>query len=113
MPHMQGHAEGDFPSWLNPENILTETPRAAYFSFQDQFGGDRSRSKYFQGQFQDIFNQYLGTLGQALRRGDTPSTSFMDFLETPGTFNQFRGVAPSVRGATASRFAPPARFLNF
>ena len=112
------------PAWMDPDFMLQGAPKETYFSFQNQFGGDASRKRYFQGQFQNIFNEFLGRLGEQVKTPLTdpntgqsltqnPTLTFEDFLQEPETFNQIRGVAPSIRGATAARFAPPARFLNF
>ena len=109
----------NWTSFVGPQDILAEAPKATFFSFQDQFGGAPTQRRHFQGQFQDIYNQYLGTLGQQLRqdaqagRDPRPSTSFLDFM---GDFNfsqQFGQIPPSIRGGTTGRFAPSARFLNF
>ena len=108
---------------IGPEDILREAPQQTFFSFQNQFGRGPTQRSYFQGQFQEIFNQYLGMRGQQLRRdiqaGGAPSAAggtapnFLDFM---GDFNfseQFAAIPPSMRGGTTGRFAPSARFLNF
>jgi hypothetical protein len=106
----------------DPRTLLGEEPRATFFSFQNQFGGAPTQRRHFQGQFQDIYNQYLGSLGQQLRQdaqagreayGGEVQPLFLDFM---GDFNfseQFGQIPPSIRGGTTGRFAPPARFLNF
>jgi hypothetical protein len=108
----QGGSTG-LPSFLDPKTILGEAPKTTFFSFQNQFGGAPTQRRHFQGQFQDIYNQYLGTLGQDIRQGQAPTRTFLDFM---GNFNfseQFGQIPPSIRGGTTGRFAPPARFLNF
>jgi hypothetical protein len=109
--------EDGFSSFLNPENILAKSPQMAYFSFQNQFGRTPTQRGFFQGQFQNFFNQYLGNLGQQLRGtggqpGQVPTNTFSDFLEQ-NLGQQYAGLPPSVRGMTTSRFAPQARFLNY
>jgi hypothetical protein len=107
MPMQEG-----FPSFLDPSDILGESPQATFFSFQDQFGDGQTQRRFFQNQFTPIFNQFLGTLGQDLRQGQLPEQTFESFLETFNFGEQFARLAPSIRGATTQRFAPPARFFN-
>ena len=105
--------QNDFPSFLDPGDILGEAPEATFFSFQDQFGKSANQRNFFQSQFKPIFNQFLGRLGQDIKQGEAPTRTFEDFL---GSFNfgqEFARLPPSIRGATTSRFAPSARFLNF
>ena len=95
------------PSFLDPQEMLSAMPEASHFSFQDQFGQAPTQRRFFQGQFQNIFNQFLGGLGKQIRQGEAPTNTFEDFM---GNYNFGQ---QSVRGATTSRFAPSARFLNF
>ena len=102
-----------FSSILDPSDILAESPETTFFSFQNQFGPSANQRNFFQSQFKPIFNQFLGKLGQDIKQGDAPTRTFEDFL---GNFNfgqEFARLPPSIRGATTSRFAPSARFLNF
>jgi len=109
-------------SFLTPEDFLGAPGREAreleFFSFQDQFRGKGggNQQRFFERQFNPIFNQFLGGLGQQLQQGTVPSAgnTFSDFLSQPDFFNQrFASIAPSVRGANTNRFAPSARFLSF
>jgi hypothetical protein len=111
MAHEFGHT--GFPSFLDPETILGEAPKTTFFSFQNQFGGAPTQRRHFQDQFQDIFNQFLGTLGQDIRQGQAPTRTFLDFMGDFDFSQQFGQIPPSIRGGTTGRFAPPARFLNF
>ena len=101
-----------FPSFLDPSDILGESPQATFFSFQDRFGDGQNQRRFFQNQFTPIFNQFLGNLGQDLRQGQQPTDTFENFLENFNFGERFAGLAPSIRGATTQRFAPPARFFN-
>ena len=102
-----------FPSFLNPQDILGEAPEATFFSFQDQFGQGQTQKNFFRGQFKNIFNQFLGGLGQELRQGQLPTGTFTDFLGDFDFNQQFAQTAPSLRGGLRGRFAPPTRFLPF
>ena len=93
-------------------DLLEGTPEAAYYSRPEMFGTSPLQRRYFQNQFRDIHNQYLGQLGSQLRAGVMPTQRFTEFLEQPDYFSrQFRSQAPSLRGATTQRFAPPTRFM--
>lgn len=100
------------PWFFSPDELLEDAPRETFFSFQNQFGRAPTQRRYFQDQFQDIYNQYLGTFAQQIQ-GRTPRSTFSEFMGDFDFNQQFGQIPPSIRGATTSRFAPPARFLNF
>ena len=123
----------------NPfRSYLGDVPQAAYFSFQDQFGQtprgvtSPGQRQYFQNQFQNIHNQFMGQLGEQLRRGQAPTRQFTDFLSeripqggrTEGVpvaptrpipfAERFASLPPILRGDySASRLSPRGRFLFF
>ena len=94
------------------KTLAGELPESTFFSFQNQFGQSPTQRKYYQGQFSNIFNQYLGTLGQQLSQGQSPP-AFQDFMGGYDFGQQFAQLPPSIRGATTARFAPQTRFLRF
>lgn len=120
---------------MNPfARYLEDVPQAAYFSFQDQFGqtprGVTSprQKQYFQNQFQNIHNQFMGQLGRQLRSGQAPTKQFAGFLSErtpeeprraeeprPMSFaQQYASLPPSLRGDfSASRLSPRGRYLFF
>lgn len=49
-------------------DYLEDRPEAGYFSFQDQWKTPNQK-KYFQSQFSNIQNQYMGQLGQWVKAG--------------------------------------------
>ena len=69
---------------FNPFLEFLETePRAAFFSHGNRFGGPQKsqrQTNYYQNQFNEIYDQYLGNLGQQARGGTMPAGSFNDFL---------------------------------
>jgi hypothetical protein len=103
----------ELPGFLQQEDFTGAEPKLSFFSFQDQFGQGQNQRNYFRGQFQNFFNQFLGTLGQDLRQGQSPTRTFEDFLGGVDFNQQFASIAPSLRGANTARFAPPTSFLNF
>jgi hypothetical protein len=96
-----------FPGFENPfEGFLSQDPQAAYSSFSDRFGASPIQQQYFQGQFGDIRNQFLGELGRQARGGQLPQGTFTSFLEGFPFAERFAALPPSIRGAFTSRFAP-------
>lgn len=99
---------------FSPQELLAHEPRSAFFSFQDQFGSKSPRQKrYYQGQFSNIYNQYLGMQGAQLRAGQAPQQSFTGMLENFPFTSRFGSLPPAARGEFPSRFAPATRSLFF
>ena len=105
--------QNEFFSPSQLRGFLEEEPETTFFSFQDQFGRGQTQKNFFRGQFKNIFNQFLGGLGQQLRQGQAPQGTFTDFLGDFDFNQQFAQTAPSLRGGLRGRFAPPTRFLPF
>ena len=98
-------------------DLLEEQPELAFFSFQNQFGRSPNQRRFFENQFSDIHNQFLGTLGAQIRGGQLPTAQFTPFLEAGfgpgGQFQQqFGALPPSQRGMGIGRFAPSAQFVR-
>jgi len=110
------------PSWLGEDNpwaqFLEEVPEMGYYS-SPTGQGFASRSptagRYFQNQFQDIYNQYLGGVGQAIRSGrnleDWPSWS--DYLETDPFTKRYAALTPEQAGRTTGQFSPSTRQIYY
>lgn len=100
-------------------DLLEGDPEATYYSRPDLFGTSPRQRRYFQNQFRDVHNQYLGQLGKQLRAGVAPSLRFSQFLDYPNTYSeqpdffrrQYMSQTPTTRGATTQRFAPQTRFM--
>lgn len=115
------------PEYTFLQNVLEGEPRAAYYSFQDQFGqrpgqrpGQRAggagssptQQRYFENQFSDVYNEYLGQLGSQVRGGQLPTTRFTSFLENFPFGERFGALPPSLRGGGgAARFAPQTQYF--
>ena len=98
-------------------DLLEEQPELAFYSFQNQFGRSPNQRRFFENQFSDIHNQFLGTLGAQIRGGQLPTAQFTPFLEAGfgpgGQFQQqFGALPPSQRGMGIGRFAPSAQFVR-
>ena len=97
--------------------FLEDVPEAGYFSYQNQPGRSPNQKRYFQQQFANVQNQYMGQLGQAIRTGGDPTQGFADYLDEymapgGGQFQDWASMSPRQRGTTQGRYAPPTLF-NF
>ena len=98
------------PSQSPFDLYLNEEPQAAYFSYQDQWKTPNQR-KFFQSQFSNIQNQYMGQLGLQARGGQEPTLTLTDFLGKFPWHQRFQELSPQERGQDTSRFSPFARWL--
>ena len=96
--------------------VLKDWEPAQYYSSPTgrAFGArSPSRRRYFSNAYQDVFNEYLGAAGTAMRAGQAP-TSFMDFLETNPWTARYSALPQTARGVTGLAANPRTRFLyNF
>ena len=105
----------DFTSnWWS--EVLKEYEPAQYYSSPAGMAfGQRSprRRRYFSNAYQDIFNEYLGQAGTAMRGGQAPGR-FMDFLEKDPWTARYASLPQTARGVTGLAANPRTRFLyNF
>ena len=92
------------------QGFLDENPQAAYFGYQGQFGTSPNQRRFFQDQYANIHNQYLGQLGQQIMGGGAPSLNFTDFLKDYNFGQQYAQQTPRERGIDTSRFNPFTRW---
>lgn len=92
--------------------FLEGEPRATYFSYQNQFGRSPRQRDFFQNQFADIYNEYLGQLGSQARGGQLPTLRFNDVLSGLNFDQRFQRLSPEQRGESgrSSQFAPSIRY---
>ena len=111
---MQNGYPGFTSNWWS--EVLKEYEPAQYYSSPAGMEfGRRSprRQRYFSNAYEDIFKDYLGAAGTAMRGGQEP-VSFMDFLETNPWTARYTSLPQTARGATGLAFNPKTRFLyNF
>jgi hypothetical protein len=75
--------------------------------------GSPRRRRYFSNAYEDIFKDYLGAEGAALRGGQ-PAPTFQDFLETDPWTKRYSSLPQATRGVTGMAANPRTRFLyNF
>ena len=97
------------------QSFLEDKPESAYFGYQNQQRSP-NQQKYFQNQFSNVQNQYLGKLGQQIMGGGAPSLSFTDYLQQyfapqGGAAQQWGSMSPGQRGMNTQQFAPRTRWM--
>ena len=103
--------------------VLELNPSAAYYSYSGDWGAP-SQQRHYQNDFQNVYNQYLGTLGAALRQGGAgeagaPSVSdigqmnFHDYLSDYEWTDRYTSLPPAMRGDYTSQFNPRTRQIYF
>ena len=88
--------------------------KAGYFSYGGQFGGpgrSQKQANFFQNSFTDIYNQYLGTLGQQARQGLMPTGTLNNYLGGFDFNKYYREQVPyETRNAGQSAFVPQVQW---
>ena len=111
---MQNDNPGFASQWWS--DVLGQYEPAQYYSSPTgmAFGqGSPRRRRYFSNAYEDIFKEYLGSAGTAMRGGQEP-TSFMQFLETDPWTKRYSSLPQAARGVTGQAANPRTRFLyNF
>tara|TARA_R110000824_G_scaffold8287_2_gene37385 strand:- start:23 stop:394 length:372 start_codon:yes stop_codon:yes gene_type:complete len=104
------------------QGIIDSSPRETYFGFGNKStgpssvgwgsSGGQNKRRYFQNQFQPIFDEFTGQVSRNLMQGQgtTQQPSFQDFLGGMSFDERFASIAPSMRGGNRGRFAPQAAF---
>jgi hypothetical protein len=91
-------------------------PQAAYYSSPTgQTFASRSprQQRYFQQNFADVQNQWLGAMGEAMRAGDT-GPSFVDFMEQQDPWtSRYAQLPQQMRGVNTGLYNPKTRFLYY
>ena len=121
---------------FNFEDFLETQPQSVYQSFvtDPQAGMTANMKRYYQNQFNQIQNEYIGKLAREMRQGKLPTQSFQDFLGNPETgvfrmpdqsgrqirgYERFRRQSPYARSAYSQGpyaqniFAPSTRWITY
>ena len=117
-----------FSQWMDDDvnpymKLLGTAPEAAYHSYQTDWASP-NQQQYYQNQFQNIYNQYLGSLGASLRQGaeggegaptvkEAVSPTFTDYLGNYDWTNRYTSLPPTMRGDFTSQFNPRTRQIYF
>jgi|TARA_R110000765_G_scaffold143410_1_gene244925 hypothetical protein len=104
------------PNFFNFSDFLEEQPQALYQSFlgDPKNNMNSSMKRYYQNQFSNIQNEYLGKLARDMRGGITPTGKFADYLEKD-VFTQPQSTVPSsdMNYRPASTSSPMGRFTGY
>ena len=112
--------DSQFPDAFS--DLLEDQPRASYEAMVNPFAKSRSQKKYYQNQFTDIHNQFLGALGSQILGGQAPTLRFAEWLrgqpmaQNQRGFNQgYLTQTPRERqgfgGSDMGAFNPVTRFM--
>jgi len=97
-------------------DFLTDYPQAAYYSSPrgTAFSGQSANTqKYYQNQFQNVYNEFLGALAQQGRGGQDLTLRFADYLETTPFTERYAALPPQMAGRTTRQFGPGTRQIYF
>jgi hypothetical protein len=101
--------------WGSSDNpfgdFLEYNPNIAYQAHQGSFGQTPSSRNFFQNQFSNIHNQFLGQIGQQILGGQAPTARFTDFLGDFDFQKHAYGFTPGQRGQSSARYTPRTRFI--
>ena len=95
--------------------VLAEMPEATYYSSPQglEFGRSPRQKRYFQNAYSDIYQDWAGAQGAAIRMGQEPA-SWEDFLQTDPWTKRYSQLPQSSRGVLGLGANPRTRFLyNF
>ena len=92
--------------WLD---WLEDYPQAAYGAYQPKTGS-RSFLDYWRGQQSNVYDQYMGQLGQMAKAGQAPSMNLTDYLGSYPWLQKWFEQSPQQRGERPSLFSPNVRW---
>ena len=87
-----------------------EASRAQGQMFGSPFGTSPAARRYFQGQFQNIYDEFLGQQGRALQGGQMPGQNFQQFLQEFPFTQRYSALPPEMTGRTLGSFAPRVQY---
>jgi hypothetical protein len=97
-------------------DYLEYEPRAAYYSSpasrQFDQGGEGQR-RYFQNQFQDVYNEFLGSLGSQIRAGQAPTMRWSEYLDAVPFTERYAALSPEQAGRSRRRYSPSTRQIYY
>ena len=103
-----GILENPYLEWLE------ESPELAYYSNPMMTGIQRpGERRYLQGQFQNVWSDYLGGLGEQIRAGQDPTAKFQDYLASDPFTQRYAALTPQQAGRTTGRFSPTTRQIYY
>ena len=113
-------------NFLNFSDFLESQPQALYQSFLTDPATRMSSGmkRYYQNQFSNIQNEYIGSLARQMREGQLPTRTFQDYLskdvfQSPTQeAGRWTGQGPSGTemygpSGTSARTSPLGRFTGY
>lgn len=97
------------------DEYLDLNPAAAYYSYSGEWGTP-SQQRHYQNNFQNVYNQYLGSLGGLLRQGVMPTATentFANFLGNYDWTERYSSQPPEMRGEFSAQYNPRTRQIYF
>ena len=88
----------------------TEEAKRQEEMFGSPFGTSPASKRYFQGQFQNVYNEFLGQQGRALQGGQMPAQNFQQFLQAFPFTQRYSSLPPEMTGRTLGSFAPRVQY---
>lgn len=109
LPTGMSGTNNPFMDYLNYE------PRTAYYSSPGSrwAGTSPGRTRYFQNQFQDVYNDFLGALGAQVREGGAPTLQWKDYVDQHPFAARYGALTPEQAGRTNRSFNPMTRHIFF
>jgi len=119
---MEENVFGDFLANSDWGSMLLSMTEPGYVAGLPQYysslAGQRfgaaspSRGRYFQQAYTDVFGQYMGAWGTAMREGREPA-SFEQFLETDPWTKRYGQLPQFERGVTKTYTDPRTRHIFY
>ena len=78
--------------------------------FGNPFGTSPASRRFFQGQFQNLYDEFLGQQGRALQGGQMPAQNFQQFLQGFPFTQRYSALPPEMTGRTLGNFAPRVQY---
>ena len=78
--------------------------------FGNPCGTSPASRRFFQGQFQNLYDEFLGQQGRALQGGQMPAQNFQQFLQAFPFTQRYSSLPPEMTGRTLGSFAPRVQY---
>ena len=91
--------------------FLEENPNVSFQAALQGLDQPANQRRFYQNQFSNIYNEFLGNIGGQIKQGKTPSATFNEFLGEFPFSERFAATPPQQRGDFPSNVAPRTRYL--
>ncbi len=91
------------PDWKDfLDQLLGGEPRLSYYGQLGQQNATPLMRKYFQSNYDSVYNDYLGELGRQVMGGAVPTLQFNDYLKQQPFAQRYAQVPAEFSGRMAS-----------